>query len=1492
MAGRYPDADSLAAFWDNLSQGKDSIQEVPSARWRWQDYYDPDRRKTGVHNSKWGGFLTDIDQFDPMFFKIAPLEADWIDPQERLFLQTAWAAMEDAGYAPVRAGDTHSSTDNSTQSSAHNSTHNSTHNSAHNSAQQQVGVYVGVMYNEYQLLGATASLQGHPMGFAASTASVANRVSFCLNLQGPSLSVDSMCSGSLTALHLACEDLRSGRTKMAIAGGVNLSLHPNKYWLLSKGQYISTQGHCASFGEGGDGYVPGEAVGAVILKPLAAAEQAGDAIYGVIKGSYLNHGGRSTGYSVPDPKAQQAAIEGALSQAGVQGSDIQYIEAHGTGTKLGDPIEVLGLAQALALSKGESPCYLGSVKSNIGHSESAAAIAGLTKILLQLKHQQLAPSLHSAALNPYIDFAATAFEVNQRLRPWPQPATQRPRMAGLSSFGAGGANGHMIVAEYQRPPALHLTTQATDPDHSYWLVLSARDPAGLAQVARRLMDRLTQPQPDDSLANLAFTLQVGREAMEYRAAIQLSSLTAVQHQLNALVQGDSEDWLIGSTGEAVPGLSDLKATANLKTTTDLKTKKDQALESIKQWVQGGHVDFAKEWQGVVPRPRRLHLPSYPFATQSYWVPSWAQQAPVASSQLQLSPLPTSPESPGSQGDPGDSGDSGDSDDQGCQGFMTVLREQAPWLRDHKVAGRSQLSAAAMLLMMDSAMRRIHSEPCTLSLTSVYWRRPVVVAQPSLELFIELRPVNDSFDIEIFSKRATGERLCHCQARGSCHSALETASEDNSIDIDSLKDNTWVARYSSEDLYERFRQMGLEYGPSHQGIESLRVAQKDAHIEVLAELNSSLAFPAKEGLPIGLLDSSLQAAIGTLLPIGPSEKPWVPVSLEEAQFFSVTAVPHWVQITWDSAKPKGTNLTIDLYTAAGARMLSMRGFRSSQTSQTQQPAESILHELVPVWEALQPKVRDPLNTRESQLVIGPDASTLSFLLASLPDADFVHLSGWSENDGSGNDWQLPATLTQPIDKAPWQALFWVLPPPEDLCAGKTDTVAIDQMMRTAVRLIKQLVALGYHLGPLRMTWIVEQTLCCDKEDAFSPVYAGLDGLLGSVAKEFPKWELQLLDIPQTHRSAEGWHPGLTGLIGLSGECLAFRKDRWYRRRLTAKVEGQSKSKSNKSLKSKFSGVYKDNAVYLVIGGAGGLGQVWTEHVLKHHRAQVVWVGRSPANADIQQSIHRVFQKTALSQKSAHSQKTAQNQEGVLNMPKAPVYVQADATNPDELQRIKQQVQQAYGPIKGVVQTALTLQDQSFVNLSETDFMSVFNTKARGVLALEQCFREEHSELDFLLLFSSMMSFTRQAGQSNYAAGSTFMDAYAHWLNHRWDCPVKVINWGYWGSVGSVSSAKFQQKMAQWGLGSIEAQEGMRALDVCLNSPLHQMAVLKLAPGEQMEALPIMQELLAVRSPLTVTASPPGLLALQQRVQQRLSQHKPHQVFLDSIQQDRDDNSASM
>lgn len=470
ISGRFPLARDLDAFWRNLSEKRDCITEIPERLWNWRDYWHPDRNVKGKSYSKWGGFIEDSDCFDPLFFNISNLQAESMDPQERIFLETVYHTLEDAGYTRRRL------------------------------ANRQVGLYVAAMWGGYQHLGACQASTD------SSFASIANRASYFFDLHGPSMALDTTCSGSLTALHLACESLRNGESDLAIAGGVNVTSHPHKYLALCRTGFAATDGRCRSFGADGSGYVPGDGCCAVLLKPLKAAIADNDRIHAVIRASSINHSGRSSGFTVPSAEAQSELILRTLRKADVDPRTISYVEAHAAGTALGDPIEIRGLTNAFRKYTNERGfCAIGSVKSNIGHLESAAGIAGIAKVVLQLRHRQLAPSIHSDTLNPNIPFETTPFYVQRQLSPWLAPVietdghqTRVPRRAAVSAFGAGGSNAHVILEEYAAcaPSGAADVFTARDNDEQL-IVLSARTAERLRVVIGNLQDDVTSRLTDE-----------------------------------------------------------------------------------------------------------------------------------------------------------------------------------------------------------------------------------------------------------------------------------------------------------------------------------------------------------------------------------------------------------------------------------------------------------------------------------------------------------------------------------------------------------------------------------------------------------------------------------------------------------------------------------------------------------------------------------------------------------------------------------------------------------------------------------------------------------------------------------------------------------------------------------------------------------------------------------------------------------------------------------
>ncbi len=487
MGCRFPGgSNNPEMFWRQLERGEDAITEIPKDRWDVDMYYDPDPETKGKMYARHGGFIENVDLFDTNFFGIAPREAVKLEPQHRLLLEVCWEALENSAQAPKGL------------------------------VGSQTGVFIGITANDYaQLLDfeGPASidayrLTGNPLNFAAG------RLSYTFGFQGPAMAVDTACSSSLVAIHLACQSLRNGECQMAIAGGVNLILWPDNTITASKARMLARDGRCKTFDEAADGFVRSEGCGIVVLKRYSDALANGDNILALIKGSAVNQDGRSSGLTVPNGLAQQRVILEALSRAGVSPDQVSYVETHGTGTSLGDPIEVRALGEALCGKRPkDTPLIIGSVKTNIGHTESSAGIASLIKVVLSLIHHKIPPHINFHTPSRYIGWDELAIKVPTELTAW-EPSSGNHRIAGVSAFGGSGTNAHVILEE--APTPLSKNAGVERPFHL--LALSAKNTKAIVELIERYVCYFDE-HPSVPLSDVCFSANAGRSHFNYRLAV-------------------------------------------------------------------------------------------------------------------------------------------------------------------------------------------------------------------------------------------------------------------------------------------------------------------------------------------------------------------------------------------------------------------------------------------------------------------------------------------------------------------------------------------------------------------------------------------------------------------------------------------------------------------------------------------------------------------------------------------------------------------------------------------------------------------------------------------------------------------------------------------------------------------------------------------------------------------------------------------------------------
>lgn len=598
ISGRFPQAHDADALWRILFEGRDAITEIPLERFDWRPFYGAP--EDALHTvSKWLGVLPCVDEFDPLFFEISPREAEYTDPRQRLLLQEAWHALEDAGYGERQL------------------------------RQDRIGMFVGVEQGDYQLLaGPHGTLTGN------HDAILASRLSYVLDLQGPAMAINTSCSSGLVAAHQACLSLRADDCDAAIAAAVNLMLTPFPYVGMSRAGMLSETGRCYAFDERANGMVPGEAVVALVLKRLSRAQADRDPIHAVIVGSGINYDGKTNGITAPNGAAQMRLIEATYARAGIAPEDVDYVVAHGTATRLGDPVEVGALDQVFGAGGKRQYCALTSTKSNLGHTFAASGLVSLISLVLALRHQTIPASLHCDRPSDYIDWSKSAFYVNRANRPWPRDA-RRPRLGAVSAFGMSGTNAHMVVRDHDDETERFAATAP-----AFLLALSATTEAALRQ---RIADLLEMLRADRNaavgLAALSHTLLAHRQHFAYRCAM----IAEDREQALSLLEAALGD-------ERSPAIVRGKVSADFEERPALKHYADGVLRALPAqendraayresltaladlYVQGYLLDWRALYAGAPPR--RVRLPAYPFARQRYWCER-GEVAPVVSA-----PVPT------------------------------------------------------------------------------------------------------------------------------------------------------------------------------------------------------------------------------------------------------------------------------------------------------------------------------------------------------------------------------------------------------------------------------------------------------------------------------------------------------------------------------------------------------------------------------------------------------------------------------------------------------------------------------------------------------------------------------------------------------------------------------------------------------------------------------------------------------------------------------------
>ncbi|GGP81511.1 hypothetical protein GCM10010185_64360 [Saccharothrix coeruleofusca] len=1109
---------------------------------------------------------------------------------------------------------------------------------------------------------------------------VASRIAYLLDFTGPALTVDTSCSSSLVAIDLACRDLRAGTADLAIAGGVFVQTTPRLYTSATRAGMLSPSGRCRSFDAGADGFVPGEGAGALVLKRLADAERDGDHVYALVRASGVNQDGTTNGITAPSAASQERLLREVHSGLGPGG--VQLVEAHGTGTQLGDPVEFRALSRVFA-DAAPGSVALGSIKTNIGHTQFAAGVAGVLKAVLALRHRTVPASLHFDAANPRIALAGSPFTVPTATTDWPAPR-QGPRRAAVSSFGASGTNAHLVLEEYQRPPAADVPGEQA-------FLLSARSPEALRQVAERLVAHLDR-EPGLSSAEVAYTLAAGRAPLPHRLAVVAEDTAALAGHLRA--------WLSGADSRVLTG--EVPADARPDPAARPATARELATAFVRGAVERLADAFPAGARRVVP------LPTYPYERQRYW------------------PAKTAP------------------------AYRVRLTGEEFFLADHHVDGRSVLPA---VLTLEFARRAVTSGAFTpVGVRDLVWTAPFPVGAEGADLSVER-------DGDAFHVRRDGAEV---HARGRYAEAEPAAA----VPVDAVRERCRVRTLTAEQCREALDAVGIRHGDRLRALDGLAVGDG----EVLARL----VLPAGAHDPDlvvhpALLDSAVQAVVGlfgdeTGALAERGGRPAVPFAVDAVDVLAPTSGAMWAHVRRAADGGEVTTVDVDVCDDDGRVAVRLRGLAFRRVAESR-PVRTAL--LAPVWDALPGDVEVERATGTRVVLAGGAQDERDAFLTRFPDAVLL---------GEDRAEDLPAEVDH---------VFWLAP----ATGGAHGAL-------TVFRWVKALLARGADGREVGFTAITRQACRVPGDRSVDATHAGVHGLLGSVAKEYPHWRVRVVDIAADEPVP--WEAVLNPPAGSHGVVTARRHGEWYRQRLLEVADAHQPAAPK-----------APGGVVVAIGGAGGIGTAWTEHLLRRHGTQVVWIGRRPLDAEI----------------------TA-NQERLAALGPKPDYVRADATDVADLRRACAEIVRRHGPVHGVLHTAIVLGDQSVARMDEQRFRATYAAKADVAVNLAEVFADQ--PLEFVAFFSSMQAFFTAPGQANYAAGCAFADAFADRLAQRLACPVKVMNWGYWGGVGVVAQDGYRRRMASLGLGSIEPDEGMAAFDRLLSSGFDRLALLKAADARSIAA----------------------------------------------------------
>lgn len=1430
MGCRFPGASDPASFWKMLSAGQDAVTPVPAERWDAATYYEANPAALGKMNTRWGGFLEHIDQFDPQFFSISPREAARMDPQQRLVLETAWEALEDAGQTLDQL------------------------------AGSRTGVFIGASTSDYALMQFADPASADAYAGAGSALSVAaNRLSYFLDLRGPSLAVDTACSSSLVAVHLACESLRRGEADLALAGGVNVILAPALTVNFTKAGFMAPDGRCKPFDARADGYVRGEGAGVVVLKPLSRALADGDPIHAVIRGSAVNQNGRGNGLTAPNPGAQESVLREAYNRAGVSPGQVCCIEAHGTGTFLGDPIEAQALGAVFSSQRDrDRRCLLGSVKSNIGHLEAAAGIAGLVKTILILKHRAVPPSLHFEQPNPHIPFDELRLRVPQIRTALPEIG--RKLFAGVSSFGFGGTNAHVVLEE--APATVRSGLKVGPP---YLLTISARQPKALRDLAQAYRSMLAIEAVD--LTDVCYTAGARRSHHEHRLALVGNSCQDMGDLLDAFLRDEKRHHLYA--GVVPPRMECVEPTAK---------NGQETLDALAARYTHGRTP---NWNALYPQGGRcVPLPAYPWQRERCWfdtpqktarssdVPSdwfyeiaWREKPIQKGFALATRPSPLGRGIGGEGVEPARAVNDSQADpmldhealaprmNKLCDAYVWQALHQLGWKpqsgQSFAIAQRvEQLGITARQQQLFKRMLQMLREDGYLDLSE---GRGTVRQIPTLpapeELRGEILKAAPALAAELSLLHDCGQRLAHVLSGsldplevlfpGGDASAVSAVYRDapSSRYFNKLAGEV-IAEVAERSSARRLRI--LEIGAGTAGTTRHVLPRLPAgRVEYLftdvsrlfldrarAEFGANPDFRcqlfdveqpwdlqglAEHSFDIVLAANVLHATADVKLALVTIRRLLAPGSM--LVLLEVTGKPRWLDLVFGLTEGWWKFRDFDLRPEHA--LLSRSQWQTVMAEAGYSDVEAVPERdrlpqslLLARAQAEAPRLpekprtwllladRGNVNQEVAQLLRsrGQRVVTLS------PGSRFARIGPDHFQVSPEERADFARVLDPTVSGGEYAGIIhlWSLDFPNVQKASLHDLEATQALGCGSIVTLMQ-AAQG---GP--RVWVVTRgALAIDTKDAItSPAAAALWGLGRGLAQEVPAQWGGLIDLDPGASAADSARLLLDQIGSADNEDqTAFRNGQRYVARLTPRPAPRVQSTSP----------VRPDASYLITGGLGGLGLETARWLVDQGARWLILLARGQQASGPDQDKRRA---------------SVQEMERLG----AKVHLaRADVADEAQVRMALEELRRSDWPaIRGVIHAAGVADLRSVLDLDAATLRAVLRPKLVGGYVLERLFAD--AELDFFVFYSSAAALLGMLaqGQSAYAAANAALDALAQQGRQR-GRPLLSINWGIWSEVGRVP-AEHIESMRRRGFPPIAPRQGLQALGTLFAEDKAQVVML--------------------------------------------------------------------